>query len=261
MNSIYYGAGKLHEQSQDYSNILLYNGIEYGVLATENYSKNDKYVSVRAANYTSGVLRVRLKASDNTSEKRKVLRVVPVIILVLNFSNHRWKKNKSLHKLMKNEKRDYEKRVKKKCVTLEQTFMSDEDYNELISNVPEYEPKIIDVAFLSKEVRERFTSDFKIVADFFAEKREGSYNPYNHNEVIKHPLDMLMFFKEYASDNEYEAIKESIIRRIEEGEAIKMCTDLTAWWEDTMKFTEFRYQTSLPMYAAIHTVPTWPSLG
>ena len=39
--------------------------------------------------------------------------------------------------------------------------------------VPDYRMNLIEVAFLPKEVREQFTSDFHLVAEYFYAKRTG----------------------------------------------------------------------------------------
>lgn len=74
--------------------------------------------------------------------------LLPVITIVLNFSNKPWKENKCLHNIMKIP-------------------------NEFKSYIQDYKVLVFDIAFLEDEVIERFTSDFKFVAKFFKNKRLG----------------------------------------------------------------------------------------
>ena len=55
---------------------------------------------------------------------------------------------------------------------------------EIKSQMQDYRIQVYDVAYLPKDIRRRFTSDFKIVADFFAERNRKDYKP--SMEKIEH---------------------------------------------------------------------------
>ena len=59
----------------------------------------------------------------------------------------------------------------------------------------DYKIKVFNVAYLPVEVRKQFTSDFKIIADFFAEKNNPDYVPskerITHVEAVLHLLKVI----------------------------------------------------------------------
>ena len=88
----------------------------------------------------------------------------------------------------------------------------------------DYKIHVFNIAFLTKETRDKFKSDFKIVADFFAEKRLGIYNPEKHKEKIKHVEAVLNMIQVFTNDTTYDKIEAGIIERAKTGEVITMCT-------------------------------------
>ena len=86
----------------------------------------------------------------------------------------------------------------------------------------DYKIYVFDVAFLPKEVRNKFTSDFKIVADFFAEKESENYVP--GAEKIDHVEAVLELIMVFTGDERYREIKEEIMKLVTEGREVTMCT-------------------------------------
>ena len=86
----------------------------------------------------------------------------------------------------------------------------------------DYKIHVFNIAHLSKEVRNQFTSDFKIVADFFAEKDNPDYEP--SKEEIKHVEAVLEFFRVFTDDMRYDKIKEDVINKRRKGGKVTMCT-------------------------------------
>lgn len=74
------------------------------------------------------------------------------------------------------------------------------------------------------KVRKEFKSDFKIVADFFAEKRLGRYNPKEHPEAICHVEAVLNLLRVFTNDKTYVKIEKTVAERVKAGEVITMCT-------------------------------------
>ena len=72
---------------------------------------------------------------------------------------------------------------------------------------------------MPEKIRKAFKSDFKIVADFFAEKRLGRYNPKEHPEEAV--LNLLQVF---TNDETYVKIEKTVAERAKAGEVITMCT-------------------------------------
>ena len=74
---------------------------------------------------------------------------------------------------------------------------------------------------IPKELRSQLKSDFKVIADFFAEKDDKNYTP--SNDAIKHPEAVLHMLKVFTNDNRYNDIEESMLLDIQEGKVITMC--------------------------------------
>ncbi len=122
--------------------------------------------------------------------------LVPVITLVLNLSNTRWNDYKSLA--------------------------------EITNIPPEFEPyfqdykvKVVDVAFLEDSVIEKFTSDFKLVAKFFKNRRLR-VEEWGDKTRIKHVEAFLDFIAAFANDSRYQNIKEDLEKIKTKGENVDM---------------------------------------
>lgn len=74
------------------------------------------------------------------------------------------------------------------------------------------------------KIRKAFKSDFKIVADFFTEKRLGRYNPKEHPEAICHVEAVLNLLRVFTNDKTYVKIEKTVAERVKAGEVITMCT-------------------------------------
>lgn len=81
---------------------------------------------------------------------------------------------------------------------------------------------MFDVGFLEDNVIQHFTSDFKILAKFFKNKRLG--NPALADEdPITHVNAMMDFLRVFTNDIRYEEIKKNLLIKGREG-AVTMCT-------------------------------------
>ena len=157
-------------------------------LGIENQTTIDSYMPVRVMGDDYGNYR---RMIDNEEQ------FVPAITVVLNFSGRKWKIPLGLKDMMS---------IPKKW----------EPY------VQDYRIHVFDVAELSAEVRNQFTSDFKIVADFFAEKNRDNYVP--SKEKIKHVEAVLEMMRVFTNDPTYAKIKDEIVQWDKEGRDISMCT-------------------------------------
>lgn len=89
---------------------------------------------------------------------------------------------------------------------------------ELEPYVNDYKANIFNIAFLDDETVQMFQSDFRIVADFFVQKRKNKdYVPDEHK--IKHVDEMLKLLQVLTGDDRYN-VKFS---EAEKEEDIKMC--------------------------------------
>lgn len=133
-------SGNLGEQRRDVLKTYLENNLCILSLGVENQSTLDDVMPIRLMGYDYATYRGMI------SNERSI---TPVITIVLNFSDKKWNKAKSLYELM-------------------------EIPEKLRPFVQNYEIRVFDIAFLDDDVIESFTSDFKVVARFFKEKRLGS---------------------------------------------------------------------------------------
>ncbi len=144
---------------------------------------------------------VRVLGYDYAKYRRQVdekrFPLLPVITLVLNMSDRRWSGCKSLADIMK--------------IPVEfEPFFQD------------YKVMVVDVAFLEDDVIERFTSDFKLVAKFFKNRRLG-VEPLGDDSEIKHVTELIDFISVFANDADYIKTK-SILKNVKErGERVTMC--------------------------------------
>ena len=90
------------------------------------------------------------------------------------------------------------------------------------SFVQDYKIHVFNIAYLSKEIRNQFTSDFKIVADYFAEKDTPDYKP--EDKEIKHVEGVLQMLRVFTDDTRYDMIKADVINREKRGGKVTMCT-------------------------------------
>lgn len=94
-------------------------------------------------------------------------------------------------------------------------------YEEAVSNPTIH---VVDVAWLPREIREQFTSDFRIVAEYFCAVREKREREMRYSErEIRHVEEVLDFFRIFAKDKRFEDCKPMVLKAAKRG-AVKMCT-------------------------------------
>ena len=97
--------------------------------------------------------------------------------------------------------------------------------DELLPFISQHKINLVPVAWLSKEVRSRFRSDFQIVADFFAAKREKrKADIFKDKRKIKYIEAFLSFLQTYTSDKRYEKLRMDFADHSRKGENVRMCT-------------------------------------
>jgi hypothetical protein len=157
----------------------------------ENQTTVDSKMPVRVMGYDYGSYKGMLANSEEIS---------PVTTIVLNFSDKKWNTAKSLHEMMK---------------------LPD----ELKPYVENYKIRVYDIAFLSDNIIEKFTSDFKVIARFFKEKRLKGMDFFKDSDMkIRHVGAVLDFFSVFTKDNRYrEAYTEKFRHSEQKGDAVNMC--------------------------------------
>ena len=145
------------------------NDFLYGI---ENQTKVEKRMPARISGYEGASYR-------GQCDKKTI---VPVITMVLYYGTDRkWTAPKNLKSLIK---------VPDKL---------DEYVNDTKANV-------FEIAWLTDEQIAKFTSDFKIVANFFVNKRKNKDYIPDDKTTIKHVDEILKFLSVMTGDNRYEEI-------------------------------------------------------
>lgn len=120
-----------------------------------------------------------------------------MITIILNFSKQEWKSPLSLKEM----------------------FHVPKDLDPFVQD---YQIQVFNIAYLPREVRNPFTSDFKIIADYFAEKDNPDYRP--GDQEIKHVEGVLEMLRVFTDDMRYDMIKSDVIEKKRKGGRVTMCT-------------------------------------
>lgn len=149
--------------------------MELAICGVENQTRIEKLMPLRVIGYDGAFYRSQLMA--------KRPKPMPVVTLVLYFGTDRkWTQPMSL------------KEVVDIPVGLE-------------NYVNDYRIHVVNVAWLPRETIEKFQSDFRVVANFFSEKRKkADYMP-NDTQVIKHVDEALKLLSVMTGDDAYQEVK------------------------------------------------------
>ena len=189
---------QLRDVLKEYNNEFLLN---VGFLGIENQSSIDKYIPVRVMGYDYTNYRSQID--------RKQFPILPVITIVLNFSEKPWDGTKSLIDIMKVPE-------------------------EFKSYVQDYKVKVFDIAFLEDDIIENFTSDFKLVANFFKNKRLGRQDSFGTDEIT-HVQELIDFFAVFTNEKRYRKIKNKLTKMKKKGMVVRMCHIAQALEEEGIK--------------------------
>ncbi len=166
--------GKVHELERDVAKYWKDKKVELAICGIENQSSVEKNMPFRIIGYDGASYRSQLL------EKRK--EILPVMTIVLYFgTNRHWYGKKNIKGLMK----------------------IPEELNDYIND---YEMKVFEIAWLTEAEINRFHSDFKIVANFFVQKRKNkNYIPDDPTE-IRHVDEVLKLLQVMTGDERYQMI-------------------------------------------------------
>lgn len=159
----------LHEQERDIAKLIKHKELCISFLGLEHQTAVDADMPLRCISYDGAAYRSQLLAENKSR--------YPVITLVLYFGLTPWNKGRSISDLFK---------------------VSDEwqpYFNDYFVN-------IFEIAFLSPQQVQMFQSDFKIVADYFVQKRiTNDYKP--STETIRHVDAVLKLLKILTNDDRF----------------------------------------------------------
>lgn len=162
----------LHEQERDISKFWDSCNVRIALLGIENQTRPEKQMPLRISGYEGASYREQLGNSA----------LYPIVTLVLYFgTDRRW---------------IYER-------TLKGLVNVPEELDEYVNDV---KINVFEVAWLPDEVIQKFTSDFKIAAGFFSEKRKNKDYIPDDKSTIKHVDAILKLLSAMTGDNRYEEI-------------------------------------------------------
>ena len=166
--------GKVHELERDIAKYWKEEKVELAICGIENQSKVEKNMPFRIVGYDGAAYRSQLQ-----QERKKML---PVVTIVLYFGTDRhWNSRKKIKELMEIPR----------CLD---TYVND------------YQMHVFEVAWLTEEQISHFHSDFKVVANFFVQKRKNKdYIPDDPTE-IKYVDEVLKLLNVMTGDKRYEKI-------------------------------------------------------
>ncbi len=162
----------LHEQERDVSKYWSKKGVNLVLYGIENQTKPEKKMPIRIFGYEGASYRSQLFSK----------KVAPVITMVLYFGTERhWNMSGNLKDI------------------LDIPDGLDKYVNDIHVN-------IFEIAWLTESQVNKFTSDFKIVANFFVNKRRNKdYEPDDKTQ-IKHVDEVLKLLSIMTGDRRYEKI-------------------------------------------------------
>ena len=143
---------KVHELERDIAKYWKEEKVELAICGIENQSKVEKNMPFRIIGYDGATYRSQLQ-----QERKKML---PVVTIVLYFGTDRhWNSRKKIKELMEIPR----------CLDM---------------YVNDYQMHVFEVAWLTEEQISHFRSDFKVVANFFVQKRKNKdYIPDDPTEI------------------------------------------------------------------------------
>ena len=165
---------KVHELERDIAKYWKDGEVELAICGIENQSSVEKYMPFRVMEYDGTAYRSQLQKSRKE--------ILPVMTIVLYYgTEHHWYAKKNIKALMKIP-------------------------DGMEKYINDYKIQIFEVAWLTEEEIERFQSDFRIVANFFAQKRKNKdYIPDDPTE-IKYVDEVLKLLNVMTGDKRYEKI-------------------------------------------------------
>lgn len=165
-------SGKLHEQERDIAKYWRKGNTDIVLYGIENQTKVESRMPVRIFGYEG--------ASYRGQHDKKT--IVPVITMVLYYgTDRRWTAPANIKSLIK------------------VPDGLDKYVNDVKANV-------FEIAWLTDDQISKFKSDFKIVANFFVNKRKNKDYIPDDKTTIKHVDEILKFLSVMTGDNRYEKL-------------------------------------------------------
>jgi hypothetical protein len=181
---------KLHEQERDIAKLWQNGNIQLAICGIENQTKSERLMPVRVFSYEGASYRSQL-----LKNKRKI---IPAITIVLYFGKDHWTKPRTLKELME----------------------IPEGLEEYVNDCKIH---VFEISWLTDEQVAMFRSDFKIVANFFVNKRKNKNYVPDDKTTIKHVDEVLKLLSVMSGDRRYEKIFAENKNKSRKGKVKNMC--------------------------------------
>ncbi len=188
---------KVHELERDVIKYWKDGNVRIALFGIENQTAVDKFMPFRVLAYDGASYKNQLTAGFKS--------MLPVVTFVLYFGKERWKGPKNL----------------KACLNIPK---------ELETYVNDYNINVFEIAWLSDEQIQMFKSDFKVVAEYFVQKRIDPNHVSGDKTIIKHIDEVLKLLSAFTGDHRFE----QIIDHPGHEEVNTMCEVLDNIWNDGM---------------------------
>ena len=168
--SLYIGTDKqTHQQFRDCSMYELHNGEIHALYNLENQSTIDAYMPLRCAGYDGAAYR------SQCNDRKNTYKTYPVFTFVLNWSRKPWNKATSILE----------------ALHFKPNPAAYPYFNN--SKMP-----VFNMCFLSKDVREKFQGDLRIILDYLCDRE----SLLKRNQTMKHPEEVMMLHA-LTGDDQY----------------------------------------------------------
>ena len=169
--SLYIGTDKqTHQQLRDCSMYELHNGEIHALYNLENQSIIDAHMPLRCAGYDGAAYR------SQCNDRKNTYKTYPVFTFVLNWSTKPWNKATSILE----------------ALHFKPNPAAYPYFNN--SKMP-----VFNMCFLSKDVREKFQGDLRIILDYLCDRE----SLLKRNQTMKHPEEVIRMLHALTGDDQY----------------------------------------------------------
>ena len=159
-----------HQQLRDCSMYELHNGEIHALYNLENQSTIDAYMPLRCAGYDGAAYR------SQCNDRKNTYKTYPVFTFVLNWSRKPWNKATSILE----------------ALHFKPNPAAYPYFNN--SKMP-----VFNMCFLSKDVREKFQGDLRIILDYLCDRE----SLLKRNQTMKHPEEVIRMLHALTGDDQY----------------------------------------------------------
>ena len=169
--SLYIEADKqTHQQLRDCSMYELHNGEIHALYNLENQNTIDAYMPLRCVGYDGAAYR------SQCNDRKNTYKTYPVFTFVLNWSRKPWNKATSILEALH--------------------FKPNPAAYPYFNNG---KMPVFNMCFLSKDVREKFQGDLRIILDYLCDRE----SLLKRNQTMKHPEEVIRMLHALTGDDQY----------------------------------------------------------